>query len=197
MSWIAAGVVAAGAITKGVHSASVATRQNRAAKRLKMSSFTKDYMANRDLAMNQAYSRRSPGAAFAEEQVRRNTANQVGNAMRLAGGDVNKIAAISSAANAQANDATARIQAQGDAFSEQAFNRLDRANNDVARGRLRWRAERNALKSSAQQNWRRAIGDFTDAGGAIAGAMGGGGKNSGGGYMSGGGMSMFGGGRTE
>ncbi len=87
---------------------------------------------NRDLAMQQAYSRRAPGSAFAEEQNRRLQANQIAGAQRMFGGDANKIAAISAGATAQGQDANSRIQAQGQQFSENAYNKLSNANLSLA-----------------------------------------------------------------
>lgn len=131
--------------------------QKKAAKNLDEWNFTQDARASQELAMQQAYSRRAPGSAFTEEQIRRNQANQVSNALRMFGGDANKVAAISSSANAQANDATARLQSQGQAFSEDAFRRLSQANRDISQGRLQYRAAKNALLTSAQQNYYNAI----------------------------------------
>lgn len=133
---------------------------------------------NRDLAAQQAYSRRAPGAAFAEEQVRRNSANQVGNAMRMFGGDANKIAAVASASNAQANDATRGIQAQGQSFSEGAFNRMAGANIGIAQQKRQNRNEYNqtkaALLDAGNQNIFGGISDLSSVAvmGADAGAFG-------------------------
>jgi len=136
---------AAPAIFKGVKG----LFQKRQARKLKESKFVPpELLMNRDLAAQQAYSRRAPGAAFAEEQVRRGTANQVGNAMKMFGGDANKIAAVSSAANAQANDANSRIQAQGQAFSEGAFNRMAGANTQIAGQKRQNRNEFNQTKAA-------------------------------------------------
>lgn len=89
-------------------------------------------LMNRDLAMQQAYSRRAPGAAFAESQNRRLASNQIAAGQRMFGGDANKMAAISAGAVAGAEDANSRIAAQGQAFSEGAFGRLQNANNALA-----------------------------------------------------------------
>lgn len=148
-------------------------KQKKDAKNLKESKFVPpELLMNRDLASQQAYSRRAPGAAFAEEQVRRGAANQVGNAMRMFGGDANKIAAVASAANAQANDANARIQAQGQAFSEGAFNRMAGANVGIAQQKSQNRNEYNqtkaALLDAGNQNIFGGVSDLASS--AILGA---------------------------
>jgi hypothetical protein len=159
--------------------------QKKDAKNLKESKFIPpELLMNRDLAAQQAYSRRSPGAALAEEQVRRNTANQVGNAMRMFGGDANKIAAVSSAANAQANDAVRGIQAQGQAFSEGAFQRLAGANVGIANQKRQNRNEFNATKAAlldaGNQNIFGGISDLSSAAvfGADSGLFGSGAKKN-------------------
>lgn len=135
-------------------------KQSEAARKLKLGQYTEEAQASRDLATQQAYSRRSPGAAYAEEMIRRNQANQIGAALRMSGGDANKSAAIASAATAQANDATARLQTQGQAFSEDAFRRLYMANKDIAAGKREYRRDKQALKTSSQQNEANAIPDL-------------------------------------
>jgi len=139
------------------YSYELAQDQYDAAKKLKVGEYIQDAQVSQQLAMQQAYSRRSPGAAYSEEMIRRNQANQVSNALRMYGGDANKVAAVSSASNAQANDATARLQVQGQAFSEQAFNRLYMAQRDIAQGKREWRRDKQALLTSAQQNEANAI----------------------------------------
>lgn len=89
-------------------------------------------LMNKDLAQQQAFSRRSPGAAFAEEQNRRLQANQINGAQRMFGGDANKIAAVTAGATQQAQDANSRIAQQGQQFSENAYGRLSNANNALA-----------------------------------------------------------------
>lgn len=153
--------------------------QKKDANNLKESKFIPpELLMNRDLAAQQAYSRRSPGAAFAEEQVRRNSANQIGNAMRMFGGDANKVAAVASAANAQANDANRSIMAQGQAFSEGAFNRMAGANVGIAQQKRQNRNEFNqtkaALLDAGNQNIFGGISDLASVGvmGSGAGAFG-------------------------
>jgi hypothetical protein len=139
-------------LISGLYQYNLAQNQYDEAKKLKESEFTSMYTQNRDLALQQAYSRRAPGQAYSEEMIRRNQANQVAAALKMYGGDANKIASISSSANAQANDATARLQAQGQAFSEDAFRRLYQANRDIQGGKLQYRKAKDALITSAQQN---------------------------------------------
>lgn len=118
---------------------------------LKEAKVSPELYMNRDAATQQAHSRRSPGSAYAEEMIRRNQSNQIGAALRMYGGDANKVAAISSSAGAQANDATARLQAQGQAFSEDAFKRLYMANTSVAQEKRRNREEYLKAKANLLQ----------------------------------------------
>jgi len=123
---------------------------------------------NRDLAQQQAYSRRAPGQAQAEEQIRRNTANTISAGQRSFGGDANKAAAVTSAANAQANDATARLAGQGQQFSENAFGRLSGANMAIAGQKRQNRNEFNSAKaeliSASNQNIFNGISNVASAG---------------------------------
>lgn len=182
-SWIAAGVAAAGAtyqIVKGV-------KQKKLARKLAESKFVpKELSDNRDLAQQQAMSRRAPGQALAEENIRRSQANQISAGQRSFGGDVNKTAAITSAATAQANDANRAVAAQGQAFSEGAFNRLSNANSAIAGQRRQNRSEYNSAKAAligaSDQNIYNGINNASTA--ALAGMSGSGG---GGGFSQGGG----------
>jgi hypothetical protein len=165
-------------------------KQKKDARNLKESKFVPpELMMNRDLAAQQAYSRRAPGAAFAEEQIRRNQANQVGNAMRMFGGDANKIAAVASAAGGQANDATRSLAAQGQAFSENAFARMAGANVGIANQKRQNRDEFNqtkaALLDAGNQNIFGGISDLSSAVvmGSDAGLFGDGAKKSAGSLM--------------
>lgn len=144
-------------------------RQHRLAKRLKESTFVpQELLMNRDLAQQQAYSRRAPGQAFAEEQVRRNAANQIGAATRSFGGDANKVAAVTSAATAGAQDATTRLAAQGQQFSENAFGRLQNANAGIAGQKRQNRDEFNRAKAdliaAGDQNIFNSISNVATAG---------------------------------
>ncbi len=144
-------------------------RQRRLAKRLKESTFVPpELMMNRDLAQQQAYSRRAPGQAFAEEQARRNTANQISAAQRSFGGDANKVAAITSAATAEGNDANARIAANGAAFSERAMARVADANSAIGAQKRYNRDQYNQTKAQllagSDQNLFNAISNIGTAG---------------------------------
>lgn len=143
------------------------------ARKLKESKFIpEELLMNKDLATQQAYSRRAPGQSFAEEQVRRNTANQISAGQRSFGGDANKMAAIASGAVGQANDATANIAANGQRFSEGAFNRLGYANTAIAGQKRQNRAEyletKAALDASGDQNIFNSLNNLSSL--AIAGA---------------------------
>lgn len=143
--------------------------QKRQAKKLKESTFVpKELTMNRDLATQQAYSRRAPGQAVAEENVRRATANQISAGQRLAGGNINKSAAITSAATAQADDANRSIAAQGQSFSEGAFNRLGNANNAIAgqkrANRDAYTSAKAALLGASDQNIFNSVNNLSTAG---------------------------------
>lgn len=144
-------------------------RQHRLAKRLKESTFIPpELMMNRNLAEQQAYSRRAPGQAFAEEQVRRNTANQIAGAQRSFGGDANKVAAVTAAATAAGNDANSRLAAQGAQFSEAAMGRLANANVAIAGQKRQNRDEFNRAKAelmaAGDQNLFNAVSNVATAG---------------------------------
>lgn len=143
--------------------------QKNQAKKLKESTFIpQELLMNRDLAMQQAYSRRAPGQAVGEENTRRILANRIAAGQRSAGGDANKMAAITSGAVGQANDANARLSAQGQQFSEGAFGRLGYANTAIAGQKRQNRAEyidtKNRLDASGDQNIFNSIGNIASAG---------------------------------
>ncbi len=143
--------------------------QRRAAKKLKESKFVpKELLMNKDLAMEQAYSRRAPGQSQAEENIRRNSANAISAASRMYGGDANKVAAVAAAVNGQANDANRGLAANGAQFSEQAFNRLSGANNAIASQKRQNNDEFNqakaALIASGDQNIYNSINNLSTLG---------------------------------
>ncbi len=143
--------------------------QKNEANNLKKSNYIPpELLMNRDLAKQQAYSRRAPGAAQSEERIRRNQANQIAGAQRMFGGDANKIAAVAAGSTAQANDASAQVQAQGDQFSENAFGRLSNANNAIAQNDRQNQAEylqtKNALDNAGNTNLFSGINNLATAG---------------------------------
>ena len=85
------------------------------------------------------------------------------------------MAAIASGAVGQANDATANIAANGQRFSEGAFNRLGYANTAIAGQKRQNRAEyldtKAALDASGDQNIFNSLNNLSSL--AIAGAGGG------------------------
>lgn len=141
--------------------------QRHRAKKLKESTYVPaELTANRDLAAQQAFSRRAPGQGFAEEQNRRNLATTIAAGARS--GDVNKAAAITSSAVGQAYDANARLQAQGQQFSENAFARMAQANNMIAGQKRQNRNEYTQTKSeliaASDQNMFNALSGIGSAG---------------------------------
>lgn len=154
---------------QGIYQGVKGLTQKRQARKLKESTFIpQELLMNRDIAMQQAYSRRAPGQSVAEENTRRTMANQIAAGQRIAGGDANKLAAITSGAVGQANDANARISAQGQQFSENAFGRLGYANTAIAGQKRQNREEyidtKNRLDASGDQNIFNAIGNISSAG---------------------------------
>jgi len=123
---------------------------------------------NRDLAQQQAYSRRAPGQSQAESLALRAQANQLSSAKRSFGADANKIAAVSSGATAQTNDQIARIAGQGQQFSENAFGRLGQANSAIAdqkrQNRMQFLQAKNALNQAGDQNLFNAVSNVASAG---------------------------------
>lgn len=143
--------------------------QKNQANNLKKSDYVpRELLMNRDLASLQAYSRRAPGAALAEEQTRRTQANQIAAAQRMFGGDANKVAAVASAATAGAQDSNARIQAQGQQFSENAFGRLSNANNAIAQqdriNQEQYLQTKNALDNAGNTNIFSGVSNLATAG---------------------------------
>lgn len=143
--------------------------QKNQANNLKKSTYVPpELMMNRDLAAQQAYSRRAPGTAQAEEQNRRLQANQIAGAQRSFGGDANKMAAVASASTAQATDANARIAAQGQQFSENAFGRLSNANTALAQNDRQNQDEyvqtKNALDNAGNTNIFSGVSNMASAG---------------------------------
>lgn len=142
--------------------------QKHQAKKVKKSDFIpEELLMNRDLAQQQAYSRRAPGQGTAEENVRRNLANRISAGQRSAGGDANKMAAISSSATAQANDANARIAEGGQRFSENAFGRLVYANTAIAgqkrQNQMEYEQTVSDLDAAGDQNIFGSINNFATA----------------------------------
>lgn len=143
--------------------------QKNQASNLKESTFIPpELIMNKDLARQQAQSRRSPGQARSESLTQRAQANQISAAERNYGGDTNKVAAITSAATAQANDANARTQVQGDQFSENAYGRETQANNAIAAQKRQNHDEYNRAKESllygSDQNIFNGINNTASAG---------------------------------
>jgi len=148
--------------------------QNAEANNLKESQYVPpELRMKRQLAQQQAFSRRAPGTAQAEEQNRRNLATSLSQARRNFGGDAGKMAAISSGAVGQANDATARLQAQGQQFSENAFARMGQADSEIANVKERNRREFNQTKAelyrASGQNLFNAVSNVGSA--AVAGVF--------------------------
>lgn len=163
-------------------------RQRYLAKKLKESNFVpSELRENQSLAKQQANSRRAPGAARAEENIRKNLATTLGSQSRMFGGDAGKMVSLSSGASARADNAVQGVQAQGQAFSENAFGRLAGANNAVAGQKRQNRDEFNRTKAqllaASDQNLFNSVSNLSSAAitGAIAGKEGGGfGKGYGG-----------------
>lgn len=156
-------------------------RQRRLAKKLKESTFVPpELRENQNLAKQQAYSRRAPGAALAEENIRRNLATTLGSQSRMFGGDAGKMVALSSGASARADNAVRGVQAQGQAFSENAFGRLGAANNAVAGQKRQNRDEFNRTKAqllaASDQNIFNSINNLSTVG--LMGVASGGGKGA-------------------
>lgn len=165
--FLGAGLAAIPAIVQGIKGIG----QRNRARRLKQSDF--DYMPlalqeNKALAQQQAYSRRAPGAALAEENIRRNQANTIAAAQRMYGGDTNKMGAVVSGAGIHANDATRQVAAMGQQFSEGAFSRLQQTNNAMA-GQQRqnyndFMKTKSALLYASDQNIFNAVNNSASAG---------------------------------
>lgn len=127
--------------------------QNIEANNLKESKYIPpELRMNRDLARTQRFSKRAPGAATAEENVRRNLATTLSASRRAYGGDAGKMAAVASAASGQANDANARIATMGERFSEGALGREMSANREIAGVQERNRREYSQTKAKLYES---------------------------------------------
>lgn len=143
-------------------------RQAQIAKNLKPFDFMPaGLQENKALAQQQAFSRRAPGQAIGEENVRRNLATTLAAAKKMYGGDANKMAAMSGGANLHANDAIRQLAIQGNQFSESAYNKLAGANQAIA-GQERqnyndyWTTKA-ALKNASNSNLFNAVGNAGSA----------------------------------
>jgi len=142
--------------------------QRKKAKNLKESKFIpSELRENQELAKQQAYSRRAPGAALAEENIRKNLATTLGSQSRMFGGDAGKMVALGSGASARADNAVRGVQAQGQAFSENAYGRLAGANNAVAGQKRQNRDEYNRTKAqllgASDQNFFNSLSNLSSA----------------------------------
>lgn len=143
-------------------------RQRYLAKKLKESTFVpSELRENQNLAKQQAFSRRAPGTARAEENIRKNLATTLGSQSRMFGGDAGKMVSLSSGASARADNAVQGVQAQGQAFSENAFGRLGAANNAVAGQKRQNRDEYNRTKAqllgASDQNLFNSVSNLSSA----------------------------------
>lgn len=162
---IAGGAALGSAIAKGIK----AGQQRRRARRLKEDTFVpQELYLNRDLAQMQAFSRRSPGQAKAEENVRRAQANTLSTIQRTSGGDAARIAEASVASQGAATDALDRIEMRGQEFAEGAFGRLYRANQAIGAQKRHNRDEFNRTKAeliaASDQNYMNAFNDVLEGG---------------------------------
>lgn len=147
------------------------------ANKLKKSNYVPpELLMNKDLALQQAYSRRAPGAAFAEQQTRRLQSNQISAAQRMFGGDANKIAAVTAGATQQADDANARIATEGQRFSENAFGRVSNANQQLAQNdrinQNQYIQTKAALNNAGNTNLFSGVSNLASAGLVARGAKG-------------------------
>jgi hypothetical protein len=102
-----------------------ASQQRREARKLKESTYMPPELAmNRDLAQLQAYSRRAPGQAKAEENIRRAQANTLSAIERSAGGSADKVAAGAIGSQLAAQEGIDQANVRGQQFSENAFGRI-------------------------------------------------------------------------
>jgi hypothetical protein len=127
-----------------------------------------ELLMNKDLATQQAYSRRAPGQAQAEQNIRRIQANQISASQRTFGGNANKQAAIAAGASAQADQANQGVATMGQQFSEGAFGRLSNANLGIAQQKRQNRDEFNRAKESllyaSDQNLFNGVNNAASAG---------------------------------
>lgn len=164
-----AGLLLASTLLPAAFQAAQSLVQRNRAKHLKESTYVPpELLMNRDLAAQQAYSRRAPGQGQSEELIRRNLATQIAAGTRSAGGDTNKAAAITAAATARADDSVRGLQAQGQQFSENAFGRMAQSNMAIAGQKRQNRDEFNRTKSdliaASDQNMFNAISGVGSAG---------------------------------
>jgi hypothetical protein len=169
---IAGGVSLASAIGKGIK----ARQQRKRARDLKEDTYIPpELQMNRNLAQMQAYSRRAPGQAKAEESIRRAQANTLSAVQRTSGGDAARMAAASVASQGRATDALDQVNVRGQQFSEGAFGRMYGANQALAAQRRRNRDQFNQTKAeliaASDQNYFNAFSDVLNGGLAAASMM--------------------------
>lgn len=154
------------AVWQGIQGAA----QARKARRLKEKDFQflpPSLLANKALAQQQAFSRRAPGSALANENIRRNLATTLSAGARMYGGDANKMATLAGGAEAKAFDASKQVDVLGQQFSENAFNRLQQTNAQLG-GQERqnytdfWKTKQ-ALLYASDQNIFNAINNVSSA----------------------------------
>ena len=166
---IAGGVALASAIGKGVK----AREQRRRARRLQEDKYVPEELTmNRDLAQMQAFSKRAPGQAKAEENIRRSQANTLSAIQRTSGGDAARIAEASVASQGAATDALDRVNTRGQEFAEGAFGRMYGANQAIGAQKRRNRDQFNQTKAeliaASDQNYMNAFNDVLNGGLAAA-----------------------------
>lgn len=169
---IAGGVALASAVGKGIK----AGQQRRRARRLKEDTYIPpELMLNRDLAQMQAFSRRAPGQAKAEENIRRAQANTLSAIQRTSGGDAARIAEASVASQGATTDALDRSNVRGQEFAEGAFGRLYGANQAIGAQKRHNRDQFNQTKAeliaASDQNYMGAFNDVLNGGLAAASLM--------------------------
>ncbi len=169
---IAGGVALASAIGKGAK----AREQRGRARKLKEDTYIPpELQMNQDLAKMQAFSRRAPGQAKAEENIRRSQANTLSAVQRTSGGDAGRMAAASVASQGQANDALDQVNVRGQQFAEGAFGRLYGANQAIGAQKRRNRDQFNQTKAeliaASDQNYMNAFNDVLNGGLAAASMM--------------------------
>lgn len=176
-TFIAPAIIAGGvALASGIGKAIKAGQQRRRARRLKEDKFMPPELTmNRDLAQMQAFSKRAPGQAKAEENIRRSQSNTLSAIQRTSGGDAARMASAAVASQGAATDAMDRVNVRGQEFSDGAFGRMYGANQAIGAQKRRNRDQFNQTKAeliaASDQNYFNAFNDVLNGGLAAASMM--------------------------
>lgn len=157
MSWVAAGVAAAGILTSTITKARLAKKQRERAEKLKVSDYVPPALKeNKELFTQRMQSGVAPGQQHRESEIKRAGASAGSKVIRLAGGDSGKAIAGIAGIGAKTQDSLEREGDRGLAYSDAQSINLARGNAAIGRGQFAnkraFDLEKSALEGAAIQN---------------------------------------------